>query len=97
MYDLLKKTFLDDPSSPTPSEKFGCGAVAGAAAGVVAQPMNTVGARLAVAKTGMYSSIPDCLGKTFAEGGIRALYRGFSVNLPRIILSRGGEMTIFNT
>eukprot|EP01047_Picozoa_sp_COSAG01_P073411 COSAG01_NODE_11966_length_1825_cov_1.896871_2_plen_429_part_00 len=97
MYDLLKRNFLDDPSQPTPLEKFSCGALAGAMAGVVAQPMNTVGARLAVAKTGMYSSIPDCLGKTFADGGVRALYRGFSVNLPRIVISRGGEMTIFNS
>ena len=57
--------YVTDPSAPTASEKFLCGSGAGAAASVVAQPMNTVGARLAVAKTGMYSSIPDCLRKTF--------------------------------
>ena len=97
LYDSLKNAVCNDPTQPSSWEKFGCGSTAGGLAGLVSQPMNTCGARLAVAPAGTYSGVADCVKKTFMEGGIKSLYKGFSVNLPRIVLSRGGEMTIFNS
>merc|ERR1712178_489058 len=83
-------------TQPTLGQKFSCGSTAGAIASTIVFPLNNVSARLAVDKTGHYVGMGDCFVKTFKEGGLAPFYKGYTANLPRIIISRGGEMTIFN-
>jgi len=97
LYESLKKQFLADPTKPSSSEKFMCGSAAGAIANTLVYPMNSVSMRLAVAPVGLYSGIADCFKKTWTEGGALVFFGGYTANLPRMILVRGGEMTIFTS
>lgn len=98
LYEAIKQLFVEDPTKPSMFEKFACGSTAGAIASTVVYPLNSVGARLAVAAPGAYSGMIDCFRQTLGEGeGIKPFYKGYSANLPRIVVSRGGEMLIFNS
>lgn len=96
LYEAIKKQILDDPTKPSPLEKFSCGSIAGAIASTVVYPVNSVGAILAVSEKGTYSGLLDCFRRTWIQGGVRPFYKGYSANLPRIVISRGGDMLIFN-
>lgn len=80
-YEQVKKMMGKDGAQLEPLQRF----YAGTAAGWIAQssiyPMEVLKTRLALRKTGQYSSVIDCIGKIYKnEGGIRAFYRGYVMN-----------------
>ncbi|XP_064649161.1 calcium-binding mitochondrial carrier protein SCaMC-2-like isoform X2 [Lineus longissimus] len=74
---------------------------AGSAAGVISQttiyPMEMLKTRLALRKTGQYSSIWDCGKKIYATEGMASFYRGYVPNILGIIPYAGIDLAIYET
>ena len=51
--------------------------------------------RLALRRTGEYSSAFDCAGKIYQKEGIRAFYRGYIPNLIGIIPYAGIDLAVY--
>eukprot|EP00919_Chromeraceae_sp_WS-2016_P077850 GHVR01184180.1.p1 GENE.GHVR01184180.1~~GHVR01184180.1.p1 ORF type:complete len:106 (+),score=4.08 GHVR01184180.1:1441-1758(+) len=58
--------------------------IAGFVACVIGSPVDVLKTRIMNAKPGEYSSILDCVVKTFQEGPL-AFYKGFQANASRIV------------
>jgi len=75
--------------------------LAGASAGIVAQtaiyPMEVVRTRMAIAKTGVYNNIFDCISKLSRELGMRSFYRGILPSLIGIVPNAGIDLCIYET
>jgi len=67
---------------------FVCSAIAGFVATVVGSPFDVIKTRMMSAKKGTgeaYTSVLDCIVRTFKKEGPLAFYDGFSANASRII------------
>lgn len=95
--DMLKPKIAADPHNMTTSERFICGATAGAMAMTLVYPLYTVQNRLLVAPSGFYTSILDVFRKTHAEGGIMAFASGYNVSLIRIIPYKGIDLAGYSS
>jgi len=76
-YEMYKKMFGDKSHI----SKFGAGSAAGVTAVAFTYPLDTIRARLAFQVHGehVYDGIYQCAHRIFRdEGGVRALYRGFT-------------------
>ena len=96
IYNALKNAYAERHPGREPSTLtfLACGAVSSTIGQAVAYPLQVVRTRLqAQGLPGMpaYDGVVDCLRRTVADGGVRALYNGFLPNfakaLPAISIS----------
>ena len=96
IYNALKNAYAERHPGREPSTLtfLACGAVSSTIGQAVAYPLQVVRTRLqAQGLPGMpaYEGVVDCLRRTVADGGVRALYNGFLPNfakaLPAISIS----------
>lgn len=75
--------------------------LAGACAGCIAQstiyPMEVLKTRLALRKTGQYSSMFDAAKKIYVNEGLRSFYRGYIPNILGIIPYAGIDLAVYET
>lgn len=76
---------------------FATSAVAGACAQLIVYPLETTKTRIAVATSGEYSGIVDCIAQSYKRGGVRDFYKGLLANLTGIVPYRGLEIGCFYT
>lgn len=93
----LADVICADRKHPTGLENFGLGAASGLTAQLLLYPLETTKTRMAVAKTGEYSGIADCIRQSVQRGGVRDLYRGLAANLAGVVPHRSIEMGLFFT
>jgi solute carrier family 25 phosphate transporter 23/24/25/41 len=74
---------------------FVTSAAAGAAAQLIVYPLETTKTRIAVATSGEYAGILDCMQQSIKRGGVRDLYKGLVANLAGIVPYRGLEIGCF--
>lgn len=74
---------------------FVCSAAAGAVAQCILYPLETTKTRIAVADSGEYRGILDCILQSYSRGGIRDFYKGLLANLLGIVPFRGLEVGTF--
>ena len=91
--DMLTSIVRKDKKTPlTLPQKFMCGAGAGILSMTAVYPMYVVQNRLMVAKEGLYTSIFDCIRKTYRAEGIRAFSQGYVPSFVRIIPYKGIDL-----
>ena len=76
-------------------ENFVLAAAAGATAQMLIYPMELLKARMAVASSGEFSGLGDCISQCWKRGGAREFYKGLGANLSGIVPNRGIEMGLF--
>jgi len=85
-YELAKKA-LTPADQPTSQLNLGAIIVAGGTAGVamwsIAIPPDVIKSRLQSAPHGTYTGFMDCVRKTIAQDGVRALWKGFGPAMAR--------------
>jgi solute carrier family 25 phosphate transporter 23/24/25/41 len=79
-YEQIKKLMGQEGQQLPPFQKFLSGALAGFVAQSTIYPMEVLKTRLALRKTGQYSSMADCVRKIYKNEGIKAFYRGYLMN-----------------
>ena len=95
IYDRVKALVAVDPSMPSIGERLVSGALAGSMASTIIYPLEIAKTRLAISRPGTYSGIFDCLVKTRAIGGTRALYQGIAPNLLGVIPYASVDLSVF--
>lgn len=78
-------------------ERFAAGSMAGGISQTVIYPLEVLKTRLALRKTGQYSSIWDATCKIYKKEGLRSFYRGYLPNLLGIIPYAGIDLAIYET
>jgi len=85
-YELAKKA-LTPANQPTSQLNLGAIVLAGGTAGIamwsIAIPPDVIKSRLQSAPQGTYSGFVDCVRKTIARDGVKALWRGFGPAMAR--------------
>jgi len=79
------------------SERFFAGSFAGAFSQTVIYPLEVLKTRLALRKTGEYSSIADAAKKIMKREGMRSFYRGYIPNLLGIMPYAGIDLAVYET
>ena len=67
-------------------ERFIAGACAGGISQTAIYPLEVLKTRLALRKTGQYSSIIDAAFKIYAHEGVKSFYRGYIPNMVSVLL-----------
>ncbi|KAG5184595.1 mitochondrial carrier domain-containing protein [Tribonema minus] len=96
-YDFFKKRISKDPDEVTIIERFIAGALAGCTGQILIYPLEISKTRLAVARSGEFAGIFDCVAKTVATGGWQGLYRGLGTSVLGVIPYAGVDLAIFYT
>ncbi|XP_045623014.1 mitochondrial adenyl nucleotide antiporter SLC25A23 isoform X1 [Procambarus clarkii] len=78
-------------------ERFVAGSFAGGFSQTAIYPLEVLKTRLALRKTGQYSSIFDAAKKIYRQEGLRSFYRGYIPNLLGIIPYAGIDLAIYET
>ncbi|XP_059477924.1 mitochondrial adenyl nucleotide antiporter SLC25A23 isoform X2 [Neocloeon triangulifer] len=78
-------------------ERFVAGSFAGGFSQTIIYPLEVLKTRLALRKTGQYSSIADAAKKIYAKEGFRSFYRGYIPNLLGIIPYAGIDLAVYET
>lgn len=78
-------------------ERFAAGACAGGISQSAIYPLEVLKTRLALRKTGQYSSIIDAAMKIYASEGIKSFYRGYVPNILGIIPYAGIDLAVYET
>lgn len=78
-------------------ERFAAGACAGGISQSAIYPLEVLKTRLALRKTGQYSSIVDAALKIYANEGIKSFYRGYVPNILGIIPYAGIDLAVYET
>lgn len=81
----------------TIAANFITSAAAGFGAQIIVYPLETTKTRIAVATTGEYNGILDCVKQSYQRGGIADFYKGLVANLTGIVPYRGLEIGCFFT
>ena len=74
---------------------FVCSASAGATAQCLLYPLETTKTRMAVASSGEYAGVADCIRQSYSRGGVKDFYKGLGANLLGIVPYRGLEVGCF--
>ena len=96
-FEALSQRIPRDPTSPTPSERFITGSLAGATGQVTIYPLEMVKTRLMVSPPGTYSGVLDCLTTIFRTEGAFALFRGLEASLIGIVPYAGTNLALYST
>ncbi|XP_065086560.1 mitochondrial adenyl nucleotide antiporter SLC25A25 isoform X1 [Ochlerotatus camptorhynchus] len=78
-------------------ERFVAGACAGGVSQTAIYPLEVLKTRLALRKTGQYSSILDAASKIYRREGVRSFYRGYIPNMLGIIPYAGIDLAVYET
>ncbi|XP_042212215.1 calcium-binding mitochondrial carrier protein SCaMC-2-like isoform X2 [Homarus americanus] len=78
-------------------ERFVAGSFAGGISQTTIYPLEVLKTRLALRKTGQYSSIGDAAKKILRQEGVRSFYRGYLPNLLGIIPYAGIDLAVYET
>lgn len=97
-YEQVKRLIRgNDKRQMTIYERFVAGACAGGVSQTAIYPMEVLKTRLALRKTGEYSSILDAAAKIYSREGLRSFYRGYIPNMLGIIPYAGIDLAVYET
>ncbi|XP_032828852.1 mitochondrial adenyl nucleotide antiporter SLC25A25-like [Petromyzon marinus] len=96
-YEQIKKLIGMRQEQIGVQERLVAGSLAGATAQTVIYPMEVVKTRLALGKTGQYSSMVDCARKIAKREGLRAFFKGYLPNVLGIIPYAGIDLATYET
>lgn len=97
-YEQIKRLIRNDVDRPMSIyERFAAGACAGCISQTAIYPMEVLKTRLALRKTGQYTSILDAATKIYANEGVKSFYRGYLPNLLGIIPYAGIDLAVYET
>lgn len=97
-YEHLKRLIRGKDKRPmTIYERFVAGACAGGVSQTLIYPMEVLKTRLALRKTGQYSSILDAARKIYTREGAKSFYRGYIPNLLGILPYAGIDLAVYET
>ncbi|XP_050303447.1 calcium-binding mitochondrial carrier protein SCaMC-2 [Anthonomus grandis grandis] len=97
-YEQVKRLIKGDSKEAlTIYERFFAGAAAGGVSQTIIYPLEVLKTRLALRKTGQYSSIADAAYKIYIGEGLRAFYRGYIPNILGIIPYAGIDLAVYET
>ncbi|XP_040153365.1 calcium-binding mitochondrial carrier protein SCaMC-2-B isoform X2 [Anopheles arabiensis] len=97
-YEQVKRLIRgNDKRQMTIYERFVAGACAGGVSQTAIYPMEVLKTRLALRKTGEYSSILDAASKIYRREGLRSFYRGYIPNMLGIIPYAGIDLAVYET
>lgn len=97
-YEQVKRFIRgNDKRQMTIYERFLAGACAGGVSQTAIYPLEVLKTRLALRKTGQYSSIMDAASKIYRREGLRSFYRGYIPNMLGIIPYAGIDLAVYET
>ncbi|XP_052893155.1 calcium-binding mitochondrial carrier protein SCaMC-2 isoform X3 [Anopheles moucheti] len=97
-YEQVKRLIRgNDKRQMTIYERFVAGACAGGVSQTAIYPMEVLKTRLALRKTGEYTSILDAASKIYRREGLRSFYRGYIPNMLGIIPYAGIDLAVYET
>ncbi|XP_055538928.1 calcium-binding mitochondrial carrier protein SCaMC-2 isoform X4 [Wyeomyia smithii] len=97
-YEQVKRLIRgNDKRQMTIYERFVAGACAGGVSQTAIYPLEVLKTRLALRKTGQYSSIMDAANKIYRREGLRSFYRGYIPNMLGIIPYAGIDLAVYET
>lgn len=97
-YEHIKRLMRGQESrSMSMSERFVAGALAGGVSQTIIYPLEVLKTRLALRKTGQYSSIMDAVMKIYSQEGLRSFYRGYVPNILGILPYAGIDLCVYET
>ena len=97
-YEKVKRLIRgDEKRQMTIYERFLAGACAGGVSQTAIYPLEVLKTRLALRKTGQYSSILDAALMIFRTEGLRSFYRGYVPNMLGIIPYAGIDLAVYET
>lgn len=97
-YEQIKRLIRQNENRPMSIyERFAAGAIAGGISQSAIYPMEVLKTRLALRKTGQYSSIVDAAQKIYKNEGVRSFYRGYLPNLIGILPYAGIDLAVYET
>ncbi|XP_010765527.1 calcium-binding mitochondrial carrier protein SCaMC-2-A-like isoform X2 [Notothenia coriiceps] len=96
-YEQIKKLICNDKQTLGILDRFVAGSLAGVLAQSTIYPMEVLKTRLALRKTGQYSSISDCAKQIFRREGLSAFYKGYIPNMLGIIPYAGIDLAVYET
>uniref|UniRef100_A0A336L725 CSON004771 protein n=1 Tax=Culicoides sonorensis TaxID=179676 RepID=A0A336L725_CULSO len=97
-YEHIKRLMRGNENrSMTMSERFVAGALAGGVSQTIIYPLEVLKTRLALRKTGQYSSIMDAVMKIYSQEGLRSFYRGYVPNILGILPYAGIDLCVYET
>jgi len=79
-YEQIKILMGKDGDQLEPMQRFLAGTAAGWVAQTFVYPMEVLKTRLALRRTGEFSSTADCIRKIYQDGGIKGFFRGYPMN-----------------
>ncbi|KAL8562915.1 hypothetical protein ACOMHN_004607 [Nucella lapillus] len=96
-YEQIKAKVKGDAKEVTMYQRLFSGSAAGAIAQTTIYPMEVMKTRLALRKTGQYSSMFDCARQIAQKEGMMVFYRGYLPNILGIIPYAGIDLAIYET
>ena len=96
-YEQIKALMGKDGLPLPPWQKLISGSLAGFIAQTTIYPMEVLKTRLALRKTGQYSSVFDCIKKIKKHEGMKAFYRGYLINTIGILPAAGVDLALYET
>jgi len=97
MYEHLKSIICVTPDKPSISERFMCGAGAGAVAQFSIYPLEITKTRLALAQTGELNGIASTMRMIWRNEGFAGIFRGCGASVIGIIPYAGTDLMVYNT
>jgi solute carrier family 25 phosphate transporter 23/24/25/41 len=94
-FERAKGVLCADGEATHLLEKLLCGAVAGAVSMSAIYPLETIKTCMAVAPTGTYAGVADCVRKLLRGEGVRALYPGYVPSLIGILPYSGVDLMVY--
>jgi solute carrier family 25 phosphate transporter 23/24/25/41 len=88
-YEQIKIFIGKDGHQLPPWQKLICGSLAGFLSQSAIYPLEVLKTRLALRKTGQYSSMFDCVRKIYKFEGMKAFYKGYFINTIGILPAAG--------
>lgn len=97
-YEQIKRLIRQNENRPMSIyERFVSGAIAGGISQTTIYPLEVMKTRLALRKTGQYSSIADAAMQIYKAEGARSFYRGYFPNLLGILPYAGIDLAVYET
>lgn len=97
-YEQVKSLIRHNENRPMSIyERFAAGACAGGISQTAIYPLEVLKTRLALGKTGQYTSIVDAAMKIYANEGIKSFYRGYIPNILGILPYAGIDLAVYET
>ncbi len=96
-YERIKNLTCKNSKKPTSLERFTSGGLAGALSQAMIYPLEITKTRLALAPTGYYKGIGDCILKIVKNEGFFQLYKGLGASLMGIVPYAAIDLAIYTS